>query len=169
MGGLGGTQTYKSLLRRLFVQGAGWNFIVLTKPENGMEESVLSIETCSLALTRNLVSRAKHDGRQFVGFLPQRVPYNAPKRTPRITGHRALDAQLDAESQVIVWINLSVECDRPPKDMPDDPNEGVPWMNNAGNLIALLRSLATQEDFLGLNVTEASALARAHILSLPLH
>ncbi|OOG61554.1 hypothetical protein B0E46_16445 [Rhodanobacter sp. B04] len=167
MGGMGGTQTYKSLLRSLFAQGAGWNFIVLTKPENGMEESVLGIESCMLALTKNLVSRARHEGRQFMGFQPQRVPYTSPKRTPRITGNRAFDALLVAESQTIVWINLSIECDRPPKGMPDDHEEGVRWLNNAGNLFALLTSLATQEDFSGLNVTDAVALVRAHLLSLP--
>ena len=167
MGGPGGTQTYKSLLRCVFAQGAGWNFIVLTKPESGMEESVLNIADCTLALTTNLVSRAKHERRQLVGFQPQRVPYEAAKRTPRITGNRALDALLVGESQVFVWINLSVECDRPPKGMPDDYPEGVPWMNNAGNLFALLTALSTQEDFSGLNVSEAAGLVRAHLLSLP--
>lgn len=167
MGGPGGTQTYKSLLRCIDAQGAGWRFIVLTKPENGMEESVLCIEDCTLALTRNLVSRARHDGPKFIGFQPQRVPYTLPQRTPRITGNRALDGLLVGESQAIVWINLSVECDRPPPGMPHDHKEGVPWMNNSGNLFALLTSLSTQEDFRGLNVMDATALVRAHLGSLP--
>lgn len=168
MGGMGGTQTYESLLRSICAQGDGWQFIVLTKPENGMEESVFCIESCSLALTRDLVSRAKHHGLQM-GFEPRRVPFDPPKRRLRITGHAALDKQLSGESQVHVWINLSNECNRPPKGMPDsnDFEDGVAWMNNAGNLFALLASLATQDDFRGLQVTDAAALARGHISSLP--
>jgi hypothetical protein len=167
MGGAGGKQTYESLLQCIFAQGVGWNFIVLIKPENGMEESVLHVDDCTLALTRNLVSRAKHERLQLAGFQPQRVPYKSLKRLRRITGNRALDALLVAESQTEVWINLSVECDRPPKGTPDDCQEGVSWMNNAGNLLALLTSLSTQQDFSGLNATEATALVRAHLLSLP--
>jgi hypothetical protein len=52
--------------------------------------------------------------------------------------------------------------------MPDNCEEGVPWMSNGGNLFALLTSLSTQEDFSGLNVTDATAPVRAHLLSLPL-
>jgi hypothetical protein len=129
---------------------------------------VLHVDDCTLALTRNLVSRAKHERLQLAGFQPQRVPYKSLKRLRRITGNRALDALLVAESQTEVWINLSVECDRRPKGMPDNCEEGVPWMSNGGNLFALLTSLSTQEDFSGLNVTDATAPVRAHLLSLPL-
>ncbi len=169
MGGPGGTATYKCLLRRIVSQGAGWNFIVLTKPENGMEESVLHIESCSLALTSGLVGRARSACLQFVGFQPVRVPYQLPARTPRITGHRALDKELKGNSQTEIWINLSNECDRPPKDMPDsgDFDDGVAWMSNPGHLFALLASIATQEEFRGLDVPAVSALVRDHIMSLP--
>jgi len=40
-------------------------------------------------------------------------------------------------------------------------------MKDAGNLFVLLTSLATQEDFGGLNLTNAAALVRAHLLSHP--
>lgn len=169
MGGPGGKGIYKEYLQRIIAQGDRWRFIVLIKPENGMEESVLCVENCSLALTQNLVEKARNDYRQLQGFQPERVPFELPVRVPWITGHHALDAQLNGDSQTEIWINLSVECNSPPEGMPDVSEQaaGVTWMGGGSNMFNLLKALAVQDGFEGLDADELAPLVKEYVASLP--
>jgi len=99
-------------------------------------------------------------------FQPQRLPCKSPKRTPRITGSRAFDAFLSPNHRRLsgsIWASSATGGRKAYRMI----TRGVPWMKDAGNLFVLLTSLATQEDFGGLNLTNAAALVRAHLLSHP--
>ncbi|HSV80737.1 MAG TPA: hypothetical protein VLK85_16190 [Ramlibacter sp.] len=170
MGGPGGSVTYKSLLQRIKPLGDRWRFMVLTKPENGMEESVLHVESGCLALTAQLVGQAHHDQTQFVGFHPQQVPSTAPKLAKRITGHKDLDEAIkDASSREDMWISLGVECGRLPKGLPSesDLRAGAKWITKNENLVTLLVHLSEQSMYKGLNVHTAAAGLLRHVLTLP--
>jgi hypothetical protein len=170
MGGPGGKSTYKSLLQRIRPLGHSWRFIVLVKPESRMEESVLCIESCTLALTADLVDKARNDRKQLSGFHPQRVPDDPPKPTPRITGHRYLDDAIkDSTTRVEMWISLSVEAGQPPEGMPpmDKYPEGVQWIMNPSNLKTLLTALSKQSMYEGLDVHTAAGRLLKHIGLLP--
>jgi hypothetical protein len=168
MGGPGGQNVYVDYLKRIRLQGNTWRFIALEKPENGAEESVLDIANCCLALTTNLVGVASNKRMQFQGFHPDRVPLVPREAAPVVTGHRALDAQLRSTShRAYVWINLSVECNAPPQGMPDDPTNGVRWIMNEDNLVALITALKKQTEFKSVDPHAAAKLLHKYLLRLP--
>lgn len=172
MGGPGGKSIYIDLLRQVRLQGARWRFLVLLRPDTNMEESVLSIADCSLAFTQApFLSGWEDERRQLPGFHPEHVPTEPPKPVPVITGHRALDRKFrSSTSRVEFWIDLSIECNVPPRGMPDDREheEGVQWMMDRQNLLALMGALAKQEDYDGLDVGVATARLLSHLQRLPL-
>jgi hypothetical protein len=170
MGGPGGASTYKSLLQRIKPLGDGWRFMVLTKPESDMEESVLDVGSGCLALTAQLVGLAHHQRKQHVGFHPQKVPSVAPKLAEGITGHKDFDEAIkDADSRVAMWISLCVECGLLPEGMPAERDypAGIRWIMKKENLVTVLTCLSKQSMYSGLHVNTAAALLLLHVQSLP--
>ncbi|SFN47665.1 hypothetical protein [Variovorax sp. OV329] len=170
MGGPGGSLTYKKLLQCIKPLGDRWRYLVLTKPENGLEESVFHVQSGCLALTSQLVGQAHSEKKQFPGFHPQKVPSPAPRLAKRITGHKDFDEAIKgAISREDMWISLGVECGHLPPGLPaeSDLTAGAKWIANKQNLLTLLTHLSKQSMYKGLVLDKAAEGLLQHVLSLP--